>query len=102
MFNDVFVVDSAPDPYDPLSPYEYMDESGISWVTGKAVLKARSGCVGSRSSCRDMHRVRRAFGNQTCTHGEIVHISTPASKLEGVYPLRHLLSEEDCRDQGLL
>lgn len=35
MFNDMIVVDSAPDPYNPLSPYEYMDESGISWVTGE-------------------------------------------------------------------
>ncbi|CAM9135569.1 unnamed protein product [Hapterophycus canaliculatus] len=35
MFNDVFVVDNAPDPYDPLSPFEYMDESGISWVTDR-------------------------------------------------------------------
>lgn len=35
MFNDVFVVASAPDPHDPLSPHEYMDESGISWVTGE-------------------------------------------------------------------
>ena len=35
MFNDIFVVASAPNPHDPLSPYEYMDESGISWVTGE-------------------------------------------------------------------
>lgn len=35
MFNDMIVVDSAPDPYNPLSPYDYMDESGISWVTGE-------------------------------------------------------------------
>ncbi|CAM9852767.1 unnamed protein product [Scytosiphon promiscuus] len=35
MFNDVFVVDSAPDPYSTISPYEYMDESGISWVTDR-------------------------------------------------------------------
>ncbi|CAN0131104.1 unnamed protein product [Ectocarpus sp. 6 AP-2014] len=35
MFNDVIVVDSAPEPYESLSPYEYMDESGISWVTDR-------------------------------------------------------------------
>ncbi|CAM9899509.1 unnamed protein product, partial [Pylaiella littoralis] len=35
MFNDRIVVDSAPDPYNPLSPYDYMDESGISWVTDR-------------------------------------------------------------------
>lgn len=37
MFNDVIVVGSAPDPYDPLSPYGYMDEVGISWVTGETM-----------------------------------------------------------------
>lgn len=35
MFNDMIVVGSAPEPFDPLSPYDYMDESGISWVTGE-------------------------------------------------------------------
>lgn len=53
MFNDVFVVDSAPDPFNTLSPYEYMDESGISWVTGKTSSKARGGYEARRGSCRD-------------------------------------------------
>lgn len=35
MFNDVFVVSGAPDPYDPMSPYDYMDETGISWSSGE-------------------------------------------------------------------
>lgn len=38
VFNDVFVVADAPDPYNPASPYEYMDESEISWVTGELIL----------------------------------------------------------------
>ena len=35
VFNDKIVVSSAPSPYDSLPPYEYMDESEISWVTGE-------------------------------------------------------------------
>lgn len=38
MFNDVFVVDSAPDPHDRASPYSYMDESEVTWVTGDSFL----------------------------------------------------------------
>lgn len=38
LFNDVIVVGSAPEPFDPLSPSDYMDESGISWVTGEIDL----------------------------------------------------------------
>lgn len=52
MFNDVIVVDSAPEPYESLSPYEYMDESGISWVTGEVGLK-----VVSEQSCTRMRWV---------------------------------------------
>lgn len=40
VFNDVIVVDSAPDPYDGDSPYEYMDELDISWTTGELIYDA--------------------------------------------------------------
>lgn len=43
LFNDVVVVGSAPEPYDPLLPYDYMDESGISWVTGEISNRKRTG-----------------------------------------------------------
>ncbi|CAM9402516.1 unnamed protein product, partial [Laminaria digitata] len=35
VFNDKIVVHSAPSPYDSSAPYEYMDESEISWVTDR-------------------------------------------------------------------
>lgn len=35
MFNDIIVVAAAPDPYDPLSPHEYMVETDISWASGE-------------------------------------------------------------------
>lgn len=59
MFNDVIVVDSAPEPYESLSPYEYMDESGISWVTGEIWLKG--------------------MGEQICSYKRWVYLGTTAT-----------------------
>eukprot|EP00904_Undaria_pinnatifida_P001566 jgi/Undpi1/1140/HiC_scaffold_10.g04602.m1 len=58
VFNDKFVVQSAPDPYDSSLPYEYMDESEISWVTDRdGDLSQPAGFVGEEcalsASCEE-------------------------------------------------
>ena len=49
VFNDKFVVQSAPDPYDSSLPYEYMDESEISWVTGELSNSSYKAFVATRA-----------------------------------------------------
>lgn len=57
VFNDVIIVDSGPDPFDPSSPHDYMDESDIAWATGTRVVISSRILVGRAHAMSDMSHV---------------------------------------------